>query len=187
MNVSQKTYPITGLILAGGQSRRFGSDKALHHFQGQTLLDRNVTLLQSVVHPVMISVANESQTYDTSATCVVDHFKNVGPLGGLHAGLMATKSPWMFVTAVDLPCITRLAITSIIDTLSDDLDAVVATDGNHIQPLFGCYRTTLRVRLADNIQQKKLSATQFVQSIRHAIVPVAPTSLINVNELKDVP
>ncbi|MFK7847010.1 MAG: molybdenum cofactor guanylyltransferase [Rhodothermales bacterium] len=192
MSAPQKPNPITGLILAGGQSRRFGSDKALYELNGQALITRCFNLLKGIASPVMISVANESKTYDTPAIItdamhVADQFQDAGPLGGLHAGLKAAQSPWLFVTAVDLPFITHATITSLTDLISDDLDAVIATDGDRIQPLLGCYKTSLAPQVAHRIYQKKLSATKFVLSLRHMLIQITPAELRNVNQLGDLP
>ena len=83
----QPTRPIAGLILAGGASRRFGSDKALAHLPGdqRTLLDRAIALLSTVAGTVSV-VAPADRPYPN---LVADVYPGEGPLGGVISGLRA--------------------------------------------------------------------------------------------------
>ncbi len=177
---------ITGLILAGGQSRRFGSDKAMHQIDGVTMIEKAYRTLSEVAKPVFISLANDQQKRILPARHVVDEFKNRGPLGGLHAGLKAAETTWVFVTAVDMPFINKESILFILDQISPDVKAIVTRSSDKIQPLFGCYRTTLVQKLEGQINSNKLSAIQFVKEIPALVLEMPASVLTNINQPDDL-
>ena len=73
----------TGLVLAGGHSRRMGRDKTVLEFNGQTLLQRTVALLQTLFPSVLVSVRGIRE--DVAVPQVVDELPDAGPLAGLAA------------------------------------------------------------------------------------------------------
>lgn len=74
---------ILGLVLAGGQSTRFGSDKALAELDGQSLLARAVATLSGLCDKVVIAGRSAGP-----AECIPDWPRaHMGPLGGIAAGL----------------------------------------------------------------------------------------------------
>ena len=175
-----------GLILAGGQSRRFGSDKALHQIDGLSMIERAYNTLAKAANPILISVAHSGQTYDLPAQHVCDIHKDKGPLGGLHAGLQTAHTQWVFVTAVDLPFINESAIRLIIDHITDEEDAIVAVSNGRMQPLFGCYHTSLVASLEERLKCDQLAATQFVKDIRTIFLDMPASLLTNVNQPEDL-
>jgi molybdopterin-guanine dinucleotide biosynthesis protein A len=96
---------ILGLVLAGGQSSRFGSDKALAELDGQTLLSRAVDALSGWCDEVVIAGRSTGP-----ATCIPDWPRaGMGPLGGIAAGLHHARDNGFAsvlscgVDSVDLP------------------------------------------------------------------------------------
>ena len=87
----------TGLILAGGDSRRMGRDKAALDFGGRTLLQRAITLMQGVFPRVLVSVRRPRA--DLALPQIMDEL----PDAGLCAGLAEAGTPWVFALAVDMP------------------------------------------------------------------------------------
>ncbi len=78
---------ILGVVLAGGQSTRFGSDKALAELDGQTLLARAVAALSASCSKVVIA-GREAGPAQGAVECIPDWPRaNMGPLGGIAAGL----------------------------------------------------------------------------------------------------
>ena len=74
---------ILGVVLAGGESSRFGSDKALAELGGRTLLSRAVDTLSGLADHVVIAGRETGP-----APCIPDWPRaGMGPLGGIAAGL----------------------------------------------------------------------------------------------------
>jgi molybdenum cofactor guanylyltransferase len=104
---------VAGIILAGGRSRRMGTDKALLPVPGltsRTFVEQLATLLAALCPEVLLVArdATSGQEYAAlSPICriIYDHIPDQGPLMGLASGLQATTCSHALVVAVDLPCV----------------------------------------------------------------------------------
>jgi len=139
------TPPPTGLILAGGQSRRFGADKAAYRVGSRSMLERVYAAVAAVADPVLLGLRTRpDDAPPIPARVVVDRYAGAGPLAGLHAGLLAVSSPWLLAVACDLPFITPEALALLLEHRSPDHRAVVAEDETgRLQPLCACYPTSI--------------------------------------------
>ncbi|GHU27777.1 hypothetical protein AGMMS50256_08370 [Betaproteobacteria bacterium] len=91
----------TALILAGGHSRRMGCDKTALQFDGQSLLQHMIGLMQTLFPAVLVSVRELRADIDVPQVC--DEIPDAGPLAGLCAGLERVATPWVFAVAADMP------------------------------------------------------------------------------------
>lgn len=148
-----------GIILAGGKSSRFKGNKAFAEISSQRLIERVVHVLKSVL-PKVIIVTNTPEDYQISnAETVLDILPGRGPLGGIHAGLIASPYELNFVTACDMPFINKELVKYLVDQAAADDDAVVPVIGGYPEPLAAVYRRTCikyieNVILADIYQVK---------------------------------
>lgn len=98
--------PPFGAILAGGESRRFGSPKALAPVGGVRIIDRVVSVLSRVV-PDLVLLANEPELFeDLRLPTRPDVRPGLGALGGLHTGLIWARDegrPGILAVACDMP------------------------------------------------------------------------------------
>lgn len=129
----------SAVILAGGQSRRMGRDKAWLPLDGQSLLARQLELIRQLA-PAEIFVSGRADTDYCALGCRVltDRFANVGPLAGVERALEATTTPLLLVLAVDLPDLTvdflrRLAVGCVGEA------GVVLRHAGHLEPLVAFY------------------------------------------------
>lgn len=99
-SIQMKTVAV---ILAGGKSRRMGRDKALVHFDGETLLERTVNKYKSLFDEIYVSL-NEPGRFPTyGALELIDEHPGAGPLAGLESAFLHTDADFVFLTATDLP------------------------------------------------------------------------------------
>jgi len=119
-------------ILAGGASRRMGTDKSQLLIDRQTFADRIAETLSQVADSVALVGGQTAR--------VADVYPQWGALGGIHGALAACKSDWAIVVACDLPFVTA-ELFSFLASFCLDHDAVVAIqqDGRP-QPLAALYR-----------------------------------------------
>ncbi|HCI52506.1 MAG TPA: hypothetical protein DE312_04205 [Gallionella sp.] len=139
----------TALILAGGESRRMGQDKARLRLGEQTLLQRVTAIVQPLFFKVIVST--RERRADCDLPQVFDAPMYAGPLAGLAAGLECIKTPWMFAVACDMPFITPRLIENIASR-RDNFDAVVPVFQGCPQPLAGFYATRIEYELRDVLQ-----------------------------------
>lgn len=102
---------VTALILAGGQSSRMGTDKALTLWQGVPLLQRVVEVAQQCCGAVSILTPWPERyqdlvfgpTHAGSIQWLMESAQNMGPMGAFAQGLEAITTPWVLLLACDLP------------------------------------------------------------------------------------
>ena len=98
---------VTGVILAGGMSTRFGRDKAVEPIAGQPLIGRVLSTLSGVTDESVVVVNDKHRGAELplpdEAVVAVDAYPGSGSLGGIFTGLRATTSEWALVVACDMP------------------------------------------------------------------------------------
>ncbi len=127
---------VTGVILAGGRSRRMGRDKATLVIDNESLFSRTVRLLRGLF-PQLLIAGDRPDLILPGVPCVPDLFPG-SALGGLHGALSAAPTPWIFVVPCDLahpdPGLVRFILTH-----RDDCDAVVPRTPGGFEPVFALY------------------------------------------------
>jgi molybdopterin-guanine dinucleotide biosynthesis protein A len=91
----------TAIVMAGGDSRRMGTDKAGLLLDGQTLLQSVIATMQQLFPQVIVSVRQPRAGIDLPQVC--DEQPDGGPLAGLVASLGQITTPWAFMVACDMP------------------------------------------------------------------------------------
>ncbi len=180
--------PLSGLILAGGRSRRFGCDKAAHEIGGQTMLERAYSTLRTITDDIVVSVRHDAQRYGIEAAHVVDRYRGLGPLAGLDAGFARTRHDWVFVLACDMPQVTAEDVARIANRCEPSADAVVAVDASEMmQPLCGCYYTpTVQKQAKQLLQRRHVSMMGLLHRLDVVTVPLSEAALVNVNRRVDL-
>jgi len=136
----KRSLNVSAFILAGGKSSRMGMDKAFLEYQGRTLLARALVLARSVASEVRIVGSEEK--FAAFGTVVEDVFGDCGPLGGIHAALLASLTELNLILAVDTPQISTAVLQYLIRQACEAPDAavVVPRAGGGWQPLCAVYR-----------------------------------------------
>lgn len=160
----------TGVVLAGGKSKRMGRDKSLAVFNGQPLLVRSVRVLSRLFGETII-VINQGIPGDlrknlNNAKIIRDKIPYLGPLGGISAALKASAFETVFVAAVDMPFINAQMIeylAGFVDggTERAKTDAVIPVTATGYEPLFAFYSK----RCFEVIDKKLASGERKVVSI----------------------
>ncbi len=133
-----KKIEVTGIVLAGGQSRRMGQDKAALPLGDRSLLAWIIRRVWAVCRQVIV-VAREATAYpDCGAIVIGDRRPGCGPLGGLHSGLSATETPYAAVLACDLPFVEPALLAGLM-ARAPGWDVVVPHAFGRPQPLCAIY------------------------------------------------
>jgi molybdopterin-guanine dinucleotide biosynthesis protein A len=132
-----------GIVLCGGRSTRMGSPKALLPFGDETMLQRVVRLLGTVVSPLVVVAAPDQSLPDLPAAVSItrDEREGRGPLEGLRAGLKALPASVgaAYVTSCDVPLLVPAFVQHMIELVGDAEIAVMEIDG-FAHPLSAVYR-----------------------------------------------
>jgi molybdopterin-guanine dinucleotide biosynthesis protein A len=137
---------ISGVILAGGVSRRFkGVTKSNIIINGKTIISRIVDTLSDIFDEIII-VTNtpEEFTEYCNFKIVGDQFLRAGPLGGIHAAFKASSKEALFVVAGDMPLLDKKFIISQIDYYNRNMcDVLIPRINQNIEPLHAIYNISL--------------------------------------------
>jgi FdhD protein len=132
---------VTGVILAGGKSRRMGSDKALLPYQGGRFIEAIHRRMAELFEEVIV-VTGAPGRYDfLPCRRVPDLFDGVGALAGIHSGLLHSGTDLVFVAACDMPNLNGDLIRHLCG-LAAGADAVVPEGEKGLEPLHAVYRKT---------------------------------------------
>lgn len=113
---------IYGLVLAGGQSKRMGHDKALIRVNDETQLSRAVKLLESFLDRVYVSTrADQQDDFERKKfQRIIDRYEKLGPIAGILSAMKEHSDVGWLVLACDLPNIDETTIRFLLENKSGD-------------------------------------------------------------------
>lgn len=128
----------SGIVLAGGHSSRMGRDKTLLRANQETMIERSVRVLSEVSSDLVIA-SNNTHKYDLpGVTEVADIYPEMGPLGGIHAGLLMAKHENSLVISGDMPFLTAELLHYLLQC-QQNYDVVVPEFVGKLEPLCAVY------------------------------------------------
>lgn len=152
---------VTGVLLAGGKSRRMGEDKRHLLVGEQTLLDRGLAVLRSIFQEVLVVIAQDSPPLDVEAHVVRDLIPDCGSLGGLYTGLMQATTPYIFVVACDMPFLDPMVIAEFTSRRAS-ADIVMAKLASRVHPMHALYSKRCVPVVEQMIQARQLKIQEMV-------------------------
>lgn len=129
---------VTGVLLAGGKSRRMGTDKRALAVGQRTLLERSCSVLCGMFRQVCMVIAQDSQPVEVHVPVMCDLIPSCGSLGGLYTGLHEATTPYIFLAACDMPFIRTDLVRHMVNQ-KDDADVVLAYWNGRPQPTHAVY------------------------------------------------
>lgn len=145
------TPGVTGLVFAGGLARRMqGRDKGLLPLHGRPLVDHVLERLAPQVDAVLINANSHREDYAAFGHPVIADAigGHVGPLAGLHAGLLACTTPLVVTVPCDAPRLPTDLVARLLAALAgSSAPAAVAYAAERLQPTFMLCRRELRADL----------------------------------------
>jgi len=194
---------VTGIVLAGGRSSRFGSDKLRAEIGGKSLLERAVEAVAEGTSEVIVVCAPDDDRPLPLARApvrrVVDPAAYGGPLVGLRAGLEAAAEPIVIVVGGDMPSVRPSVLVALVRALlaaPDQVNAAVLESRGGLVPLPAALRTgaaTDRVRRLVDDGERRLRSVfeQFPTRILDEVEwrPLDPdgATLLDVDRPADLP
>ena len=184
---------ISAMVLAGGQSRRMGRDKALIEYEGRPIIAHVIDTLRALSNDIVI-ISNRLDAYGSfGARVVPDYEPPSGPLGGIAVGLQAVQHDRAIVVACDMPFLNVTLLRWLSD-LAREFDAVVPQTGDEFEPLHAIYRKACFRPIVERLERGERRVISFFADVRvravseaewRAIDP-AGRSLVNLNTPGDL-
>ena len=166
---------VTGVLLVGGASRRFGSPKALASFRGTTLAEHGYGLL-SAAFPRVIAVGKEDDALPLPFPVLDDGSDVRAAMAGVVAGLRLSVTDLAVVLPTDTPLVTAEWLRELA-AAADGVDAAVPQTG----PLPGAYRRSALPTLETSFAAGDLALHRTLARLSTRTVPVDGTLLRNAN------
>jgi len=136
---------LSGIVLAGGRSRRMGQDKASLALDGVTLLQRCVDRLTPVVDQFVLVGAPgrplPAVTSDLPIHIVEDPIEGEGPMMGIAVGLAAATAAVAVVVAVDMPLLEPELLRLLASRIDETHRWVIPVADHRPQPLCSAFAT----------------------------------------------
>ncbi len=181
---------ITGIILAGGLSKRMGTDKALIQLNGKTLLENAIEICKPVCKSIIISSNNKNHEF-CGYQITPDEIKYCGPLGGIYSCLIKSDTDWNFVISVDAAFVTLSFIEFLISEVNNN-DAVIPLHFNGNEPLIALYHKNCIPAILKQIGKKDYKMQNLLKSLNTKFtdvqkwVDIHPIILNNLNRPEDL-
>lgn len=160
---------VTGIILAGGLSRRLGRDKAVEPINGQPLIGRVMDALSRITDELVVVVNTPQRGRELplpdSAVAAVDIHPNAGSLGGIFTGLSAASNQWGIVAACDMPFL-NLDLLSHLLSFRESHDAVVPVLDHRPEPTHAAYSKVCLSAIEARLEAGDLKIARFFDDVR---------------------
>ncbi|MGA1869189.1 MAG: molybdenum cofactor guanylyltransferase MobA [bacterium] len=184
---------ISGAILAGGYSKRFGSNKAFVEIKGKPLIERIIDIFIPIFDDIFI-VSNSSEEYEFTGYPVVNDVLPIkGPLVGIYSALHASKYKYTFICACDMPFISPALIKYMIKK-KEGYDIIVpGLKEGQLEPLHAIYSKSCIPFIKDKISIHEKKIISFYRDLsvyilkKDEIIPYDPQllSFYNINTDED--
>jgi molybdopterin-guanine dinucleotide biosynthesis protein A len=170
-------YDLCVVLLAGGQSRRMGRNKALIPLQGRPMISRLAAEAGRLTDQILIS-ANDPVYESLGLPIVPDIYKGQGPLAGLHAAMIHSERPLLLALACDLPSVKESFLRLLV-RVAEGYDAVIpVTSDGRPHPLCAVYRRSCLAALERNLAAGINKVTEAVKSLNVNWLPESPTNFL---------
>lgn len=182
---------VTGIVLAGGKSSRFGQDKGLFLYQGQPLVVHALKTIKPLCDQILISTNKPAAYAFTGLTTMADQVKDCGPLGGIFSGLVhATHNKILFL-GCDMPLVPGQLMTLLLEQLSHYDAAIPQHQGFRETLCIAMNRSVLPV-VQKAIDEKVFRILDVLQDLNTCFREVShlsfysPEIFTNINYPKDI-
>jgi molybdopterin-guanine dinucleotide biosynthesis protein A len=171
---------VTGALLVGGASRRFGAPKALARLDGDMLAERAHRTLSNAFATV-IAVGKAADALPLPFPIVDDGSDLRAAIVGVAAALRTARDELVVVVPTDMPWLTEELLLELADA-ADGVDAAHVETG----PLPACYRRSVLPVLERRIEVGDLALHRALADLRTRTVAAVPETLRNVNTPADL-
>jgi len=189
---------VTGVILAGGRSRRMGEDKALIPVGGVPVIQRIINVFEKIFTHIFIVSDRKGRYAHLGYEEIGDLIPEKGPLGGIYTALHYASTDFIFVTSCDMPFLSEKIIRYILEEgLTGSYDMVVPEIDGQLHPLCALYRKSCIPHLLENIRHNVLNLQKVIKEAgklhvriisKEELIPLDPVlkSFFNMNTREDL-
>lgn len=187
----------SAVVLVGGAARRAGGrEKYFFTFRGKTFIDRLIDALREAADEIVVVARDPEQCerfgHLDDIKCIPDIRRDLGPIGGLHAGALAVHGEYVFVAACDMPCIHPGVVGLLFDAAIGYDAAIPCWNADMLEPLHAVYRTSALLGYLEEHESLSLRAmvrsldTHYVRVEKLREIDPGLLTFTNINNLEDL-
>lgn len=159
---------MTGIILMGGKSRRFGQDKVMAPVGDKPLIEHVIEAIAPLMDDIIL--VGPPRPGMRGLKRVDDLIPGCGPMGGIYTALKTTDSTFSFVFAADMPTI-HAGLVAYMQSLAAAQDVIVPAWGGGFEPLHAIYNRTVLAVIEPLVLERKLRIDRFFDQVAVEKVP----------------
>lgn len=163
------TRAVSGIILAGGESRRMGRDKAHLPWGDRTLIEHIIDTLRPITDEIVVVAKDAAPLSHLHARIVEDLIPGAHALGGLYTGLTLAAHEQCFVCACDAPLLNQALVQFLIQQ-ADGWDLVIPRTREGLQPLHAVYRKSVLSAIEEQLRMRQWDLRALVPNARACII-----------------
>ena len=188
---------IGALILMGGKNSRMnGNVKGILKIKNSTFLEKIQETLNDF-SSIYLSINDkfskeQKQNFENMGFKIIeDIYKEIGPLGGIYSSLLNCKEEYLFITACDMPFITKNSIEVLCNKVDKNTDGVVFYDKNNkLYPLGAIYSKNVLPIIEEMIEKKYYKLSYLIEKSNFVKINIEKTDiplkvLSNINTLQE--
>ena len=188
---------IGALILMGGKNSRMnGNVKGLLKIKNSTFLEKIQETLNDF-SSIYLSINDkfskeQKHNFENMGFKIIeDIYKEIGPLGGIYSSLLNCKEEYLFITACDMPFITKNSIEVLCNKVDKNTDGVVFYDKNNkLYPLGAIYSKNVLPIIEEMIEKKYYKLSYLIEKSNFVKINIEKTDiplkvLSNINTLQE--
>ncbi|MCA1031036.1 molybdenum cofactor guanylyltransferase [Bacillus timonensis] len=187
---------VVGVLLSGGESRRFGQPKALVSYKSHYFFEYSLTALEPVVDRiVIISHPQLKKRFEQLST--VDVFEDLakyqgqGPLAGILTAMEKILATWFVVAPCDTPNLTTEDYRALMNFMEEGVDAVVPVQDGRIQPLIAIYHVRIKDKVkalleSNDLRLRSLFSRINVKYVNSTEIGISEKAFLNVNTVDEL-
>ncbi|MCP3763030.1 molybdenum cofactor guanylyltransferase [Domibacillus sp. A3M-37] len=181
-----------GIVLAGGQSSRYGRPKMFETYKEKPFYQYSVNALSANgLNPIIISTNPLlADGFDTARVdLVLENEMHNGPLFAIHHVMKQYDEPeWFFVLSADIPFVTETFVYQLLAHRHSDYNAIVPVQENKLQPLLALYHRQCLPMMEQVLNENKRSLMALLKNTAFKTIPFTKKehSFININTISDL-
>lgn len=183
---------ITGILLAGGMSRRMGTEKGMLKIGRRLLYEYPLEVLEGICDEVLISTCKDF-AISVNHRMVCDEVKGIGPLGGIYSCLKQSSNELNLVLSYDMPLVNESLLRLLISEGEAFEIVLPSMHERRPEPLCGLYRRSITDAMKEMISQNDLAVNHLLTRCHSRIVPISeelecwhPDLFLNINSSEDL-
>lgn len=166
------------IILSGGKSSRFGTDKGLFVFNKKHMVEYPIIIAKKFSTDIIIS-ANHKDYEHFGYQVINDTYPNLGPMGGIYSSLMKSIHEMNIILPCDSPYITADLLKKLIENYHGEEILLFETADGKSHPLIGIYHKSILESMQEHLKIKKLKLISFIKTRSHGIIKLEKDDPLN--------